>query len=95
MHAHVGEYTEEQQRAAADFFDLHKIDVSHLGAHAAVDLYERLQRVPLGQGTDGHLSEVYQTTVALDDCFAYTKAEMGMYTGSQFDMELTDWTPIA
>lgn len=31
----------------------------------------------------------------LDDCFAYTKAEMGLYRDGQFDMDLTDWTPHA
>lgn len=34
-------------------------------------------------------------TAELDDCFAYTKAEMGVYKGESFDINLTDWTPFA
>lgn len=85
----------EQLQAASSFFQLHGIDVAHLSGAAAVDLHERLQRVPLGEGTEDHISEVYRTTAALDDCFAYTKAEMGLYSGGAFNIELTDWTPIA
>lgn len=51
-------------------------------------------RVPLGEGIEGHESEVYQVTAELDGCFAYSKAEMGLYLGSSFDVALTDWTPI-
>ena len=31
----------------------------------------------------------------LDDYFAYSKAEMGVYQDGLFDIDLTDWTPYA
>jgi len=58
-------------------------------------LHGRLLKVEIGTGVAEYLSEIYQTTVELDDCFAYTKAEMGVYEGEAFDIELTDWTPYA
>lgn len=41
------------------------------------------------------MSAIYRTTVELDSCFAYTKAEMGIYSEQLFDIELTDYTPYA
>lgn len=58
-------------------------------------MHQRLQRVELGVGIEEHLSEIYQVTAQLDDCFAYCKAEMGVYLHDEFDIKLTDDTPYA
>ena len=58
-------------------------------------LHGRLQKVEIGTGVAEFMSAIYRTTVDLDDCFAYTKAEMGVYDDDQFDIDLTDWTPYA
>ena len=55
------------------------IDISRLSAAEAVRLHQRLQKVEIGTGVAEHLSEIYAVTAELDDCFAYTKAEMGVY----------------
>ena len=64
-------------------------------AKQKVGLWKRLQKVPIGEGVANHISAIYRTTAELDSCFAYTKAEMGMYTDSAFDIELSDYTPYA
>ena len=51
--------------------------------------------MPIGEGVQEHLSAIYRTTVELDPCFAYVKAEMGLYTDSVFDIVLEDDTPYA
>ena len=39
------------------------------------------------------MGAIYRATVSLDHCFAYSKAEMGIYTDGLFDIELDDYTP--
>ena len=54
-----------------------------------------MQQVEIRSGVAEYLSKIYQTTAELDDCFAYSKAEMGVYQDGLFDIDLTDWTPYA
>ena len=58
-------------------------------------LHGQLQKVEIGTGVAEFMSAIYRTTADLDDCFAYTKAEMGVYDDDHFDIDLTDWTPSA
>ena len=60
-----------------------------------VKLHNRLQRVEIGIGVEEHLGAIYAATIALNDCFAYTKREMGLYSDGEFDIDLSDWTPYA
>ena len=80
---------------AAEFFKRHKIPVEQYSLEQRVELWQRLQKIPIGEGVANHLSAIYRTTVELDSCFAYTKAEMGIYSEATFDIELMDATPYA
>ena len=42
-------------------------------------LHGRLQKVEIGTGVAELMSAIYRTTDDLDNCFAYTKADKGIY----------------
>ena len=51
--------------------------------------------MPIGQGCEEFSSLVYQLAAERDATLAYTKRELGLYSGGVFDIELTDPKPFA
>ena len=47
-----------------------------------VRVFDRVRQVSIGQGCEQYASAMYKFAFMFDERFAYTKIEMGKYTGS-------------
>ena len=87
--------TAREQLARAFFVGQGIVLPSDWDRERVIKVYDRVRQVPIGKDCEQFASDVYKFAFKYDGRLAYTKQEMGKYTGGQFDIQLTDRTPYA